>query len=320
MPTTPALMASNLQPCNGEDLVLTTAAQNGPSVEYLWYFGNSLLTTTTAPSLLLNNVNQSNSGNYSVVVRRGSCESDASPLANIAVTNVQNIAPIMSVTDDVLCQGEILGLGATGVPNGASYQWFFNNGTTILSLGTTTVPAFTIMDVTPGNTGTYSVVASAGGCTSPPSNVEVVTIGASLNQAPNIAANDDTPCAGSQLQFSSTSYPGVGVTYEWVFNNGSSTISLGTTTTPSFTINNVSTGYDGSYLVTASTAGCPPQSQLGQYHGQHRSGASADHHRSQYRALPDGNNLPQHANGGQWGAVPVVLQWKLGQHDQCADV
>ncbi len=256
-PTTPALNVSDTQPCNGEDVMLTTTAQAGPNVEYLWFFGNTLISTTATPELQLNDVTQTNSGSYTVKVRKGSCESDASPAAVVAVTNVQNTAPTMSVTDDVLCQGEILGLAATGVLGGATYQWFFNNGTTVTPLATTTIPAFTIMSVTPGNTGSYSVVASAGGCTSPPSNVETVTVGGSLNQAPSIAANDDTPCAGSQLQFTTTSYPGIGVIYEWMFNSGISTISLGTTTTPTFTINNVNTGFSGGYFVTASTPGCP---------------------------------------------------------------
>ncbi|MBK8565358.1 MAG: gliding motility-associated C-terminal domain-containing protein [Saprospiraceae bacterium] len=258
-PSTPVLTISDLDPCNGEDVTLSTAVQNGPNLEYLWYFGNILLTTTTTPSFQLDNVTLSNNGSYSVQVRRGTCESAISPAATLNVVNVQNTAPTLSVTSNVVCQGAILGLAATGIPTGATYQWFFNNGATVTPLGTTTVPAFTIFNIAPSNTGNYSVVAQVGGCTSPPSNVETVTVGASISQTPIITANDNTPCVGSQLQLSATAYPGVSVNYEWYFDNGSTTINLGSTTMPTFAINNVSSAYDGSYFVSVGTTGCATQ-------------------------------------------------------------
>ncbi len=259
IPTTPAITLSDLQPCNDEDVSLTTAAQSGPNVEYRWYFGNTLIATTTVPTFQLDNVTQSNNGNYSVQVRRGSCESAISPSVALNVVNVQNTTPTLTVSSSLICQGGILGLGASGIQNGATYQWFLTNGTTVTPLGTTTVPALTIFDVAPSNTGNYSVVAQVGGCTSPPSNVQSVTVSPSINQLPIITANDNTPCAASQLQLNATAYPGTNVSYEWYFDNGSTTINLGSTTTPTFIINNVSSAYDGNYFVSASTSGCATQ-------------------------------------------------------------
>ncbi|MBK9014118.1 MAG: gliding motility-associated C-terminal domain-containing protein [Saprospiraceae bacterium] len=260
IPTTPTLTVSDPQPCNDEDVMLSTAAQAGPNVEYRWYFGTTLLTTTTTPSFQLTNVNQSNTGSYSVIVARGSCESVPSAPVVVQVSNVANLAPTLTVTQDALCQGEILGLGATGIPGGASYQWFFNNGTSVVLIGTTTVPALTILSATPSNTGSYSVVASAGGCTSPPSNAEAVVVGGLLSQAPVLAANSDTPCQGDQLQLTTTDYPGLDVIYQWMFNGGNGPVNLGTTATPSFEVNNVNSSNSGTYLVVAGTTGCPPQS------------------------------------------------------------
>lgn len=267
VPATPALSVSDDQPCNGESVTLTTAAQAGQSVTYQWYFGSTLLTTTTVPSFQLTSVNTSNSGNYAVKVLNGNCESDASTPVALQVLNVANTAPALTISEDVLCQGEILALGASGIPNGATYQWFFNpigtgNGSNPSLIGTTTVPALTLMNVTPANSGTYTVVASAGGCTSPPSNAEIVMVGGLINQVPVLAADNDTPCQGSSLELSTTAYPGVDVTYMWMFNpsGGGGAVNLATTATPNFEINNVTNSNSGNYLVVASTTGCPPQS------------------------------------------------------------
>lgn len=260
MPTTPSLSASNLQPCNGNSVTLTTAAQSGQNIQYQWYFGATLLTTTTTPSFELTNVNQTNAGDYSVKVTNGNCESAPSAPVAIVVSNVANTTPALTVSEDALCQGEILALGASGIGSGATYQWFFNNGNNVTIIGTTTVPALTLMNVTPANTGTYSVVASAGGCTSPPSNAEVVVVGGALNQAPVLTAANDAPCQGVQLELTTTAYPGVDVTYQWMFNSGNGAVTLASTATPNFEINNVNNSNSGTYLVVASTTGCPPQS------------------------------------------------------------
>ncbi|MCF8243854.1 MAG: hypothetical protein K9J37_01940 [Saprospiraceae bacterium] len=258
-PTTPALSVSDTQPCNGNDLMLTTAAQAGPNVEYLWYFGGTLLTTTNTPSFQLTSVNQTNSGSYSVKVVKGNCESTPSPTVDVQVSNVSNLAPTLILSQDALCEGEILGLSATGIPSAATYQWFYNNGVIVYPIGTSPVPSFTIMSVTPSNTGNYSVVAFAGGCTSPPSNVEAVVVGGQLNQTPVLAASNDAPCQGEQLQLNTTAYPGLDVTYQWMFNDGNGAVTLATTLTPSLVLNNVGGSNTGTYLVVAGTTGCPPQ-------------------------------------------------------------
>ncbi|MBI1227112.1 MAG: T9SS type B sorting domain-containing protein [Bacteroidetes bacterium] len=259
-PATPTLNVSDTQPCNGNDVMLTTAAQAGSNVEYQWFFGNSLLTTTSTPSFLLSNVNTTNTGSYSVKVVKGDCESDPSTVVNVQVSDVANFAPGLIVSQDALCEGEILGLSATGIPMNATYTWFYNNGVTAYPIGTSTVPSYTIMSVTPSNTGNYTVVASVGGCTSPPSNAEPVVVGGQLSQAPVLAASADTPCQGEQLQLNATAYPGLDVTYQWMFNDGTGAVTLATTLTPSFELNNVNGSNTGTYLVVAGTTGCPPQS------------------------------------------------------------
>ena len=260
MPSTPGLTVSDLQPCAGDDVMLTTAAQAGQNIEYRWFFGNTLLTTTNQPSFQLSNVNPTNSGSYSVLVANGDCLSSASAPVAVQVSNVANIAPTLGVTQDALCQGEILGLSATGIAGNATYQWFFNNGSSVTLIGTTTVPSLALLSVLPSNSGSYSVVASAGGCTSPPSNIEEVVVGGLLNQAPVLVANSDAPCQGEQLQLTTTAYPGVDVVYQWMFNSGSGSVNLGTTATPSFVVNNLNSSNTGTYVVVAGTAGCPPQS------------------------------------------------------------
>lgn len=255
-PQQPSISISNPQPCLGETVTLTTAAVSGANIQYQWFFGGQLLNTTTTPSLPLPNVNLSNSGNYSVKIANGNCGSGQSAPVSLQVANVASQTPALTVSDDVLCQGDVLGLSASGISaSNVSYQWFFNNGSTVVLLGTSTVPSWTVNSVTPSNTGTYSVVASANNCASPPSNAETIVVGSQLNQAPVLNAND-TPCAGSQLQLTTTAYPGANVTYQWMFNSGTSVQQLGNTTVPNFTINSINSSNSGIYVVIATTVGC----------------------------------------------------------------
>jgi hypothetical protein len=54
----------------------------------------------------------------------------------------------------------------------------------------------------------------------PASNAEYILVGHQLNQPAFLAVSDEEPCAGSSLTLTSTAYPGINVSYNWLFNNG----------------------------------------------------------------------------------------------------
>ena len=258
-PATPALSISNPAPCSGDAVMLTTPAVSGANVQYTWYFQNQLLTTTGAPNYEIPFANPINSGEYTVQVANGTCESAISPAETLQVSTVQNQTPQLGISNDVLCQGGTLGLTVTGVSGAnVSYQWYFNSGNGPALLGTTANPAFSVVNVNSSNTGNYTVVASANGCVSSPSTPEAVIVGDQVPQAPTITLSDDTPCLGETLQLNTTAYPGLNVSYSWLSNGPNGPQSYGSTTVPVLTINNVTTANSGSFIVIASTTGCPP--------------------------------------------------------------
>ncbi len=259
-PATPALAISNPTPCQGDPVTLTTSPASGTNVEYNWYFENQFLTTTSTPNYEIPFANPINSGEYTVQVSNGVCESGLSPAANLQVSNVQAQAPQIGISNDVLCEGATLGLSATGVTGAnVSYQWYFNSGNGPVLIGTTPDPAFTVANVNNSNSGNYTVVATANGCTSAASSPEAVIVGNSLPTSPVITPSDATPCLGETLQLNTTAYPGVNVTYTWMFNGPNGPQSYGNTTAPVLTINNVTAANSGNFIVIASTAGCPPK-------------------------------------------------------------
>ena len=57
------------------------------------------------------------------------------------------------------CEGEMLELNSSIVTGGSvTYEWFFNDGTGAISLGTTDVPTYFINDVDSSYTGVYTVL------------------------------------------------------------------------------------------------------------------------------------------------------------------
>jgi gliding motility-associated-like protein len=259
-PPTPDVSISNPTPCTGDAVTLTTGLVAGANVQYTWYLDNQFLTTTNTPEYDIPFANPVNSGEYTVQVSNGTCESAVSPAETLQVSNVQNQAPQIGVSADVLCQGATLGLTVTGVSGAnVSYQWYFNSGSGPVLIGTTANPAFSVNNVSSSNSGTYTVVASANGCVSSPSIPEGVVVGDNLPQSPVITLSDATPCLGETLQLTTTAYPGLNVSYSWMFNGPNGPQSFGNTTVPVLTINNVTAVNSGNFIVIASSTGCPPK-------------------------------------------------------------
>lgn len=124
--------------------------------------------------------------------------------------------PVVTVSSNLLCEGEILQLDATGYPgNNVTYRWYFNDGNTDELLGTTDAPTFFVNDIFPSQSGIYFVEINVNGCEPPPSNLQQVTIlgiGSDIVAA-NSTTVDEPVCEGDEVQLEATLIPGA--VYQW---------------------------------------------------------------------------------------------------------
>ena len=258
---TPSLTFNSNSLCTGEMLELNTTSFPGGADTYDWYFddgsGTGLITSTSVPTLFIDNVNQSDEGIYTVFASMGGCTSQSSNAVNIEITNVLADIPTISVDVDVLCVGEMIELNSTPIPgNAIVYQWFFDDGTGVIQIDATNQPTLFIDNVDLTNTGIYSVVASNGGCSSQPSNAVDVTITDVYFETPTLSVNDDQPCIGELLELNATVINGANVTYEWFYDDGSGPVSIATTNVATHFIDNAPQSASGIYSVVAHVGGC----------------------------------------------------------------
>jgi len=234
-------LSSNSPVCEGRDIILTSTAIAGAT--YNWYgLSNALLGTTTTPSYTINNATTSMSGTYSVEAKIGQngCPSTAS--TNVTV-GAAGAAP--TAADVTVCEGEDATLTASC--NG-EIRWYSDVALTNLLHVGSTLPVLT---PAAGTTIYYATCSVGGQCESTATPVSlIVNPGAGA-----IALSSNSPvCEGGSIVLTTTAI--AGATYNWY---GLSNALLGTTTTPSYTINNATTSMSGTYSVEAKIGqnGCP---------------------------------------------------------------
>lgn len=197
---------------------------------YLWTPG-TFLNSTTIPNPLATGVTATT--NYTVTATIGTAGA-CTQVANTTVTVVPVPVPTVSGTNAV-CSGVPTTLTATG---GGTYLW--SNGAT--------TPSIT---VTPMTTTAYSVVVSNGSCSvTVPYPVTVTT-----TPIPNPTPSPAVICGGQSSTITATG----GGTYLW--NTGATTpsitVSPGTTTNYSVTVNNGGCIGTGNTTVSVSPTGSP---------------------------------------------------------------
>jgi len=157
--------------------------------------------------------------------------------------------PVVTADDEVICEGEVLGLSTSPVGGGVIYEWFYNNGTTSYSLGVTNSPNYFINFTNTSHTGAYSVQIKSGICSSDISNAVNINV---YSTSPPISDNGTTAsvpaCEGESVQLSVPFL--IDATYEWFGPNGF------TSTQFDPVITNVNSDHAGSYyaVVTMSDA------------------------------------------------------------------
>jgi len=131
--------------CTGNSLTLNANPASG--YQYQWYRNGTAISGSTA-----NTFAATTTGNYTVRVYSGSCESTSSAVAVNVVTSPQ--AAITAGGALSFCQGgNVLLTASSGT--GYGYQWYRNN---------TIINAATQSTYTASTTGSYTVVTSLGTC------------------------------------------------------------------------------------------------------------------------------------------------------------
>jgi gliding motility-associated-like protein len=160
-PASPAApTASNNGPiCAGASLTLNASTVAGAT--YAWTGPNGFTSNTQNPTIA--SATLANAGTYAVIVTVNNCSSNAG-----TTTVAINPAPVITAgSNSPICEGNNLNLTATSFA-GATYSWTGPNAYS----STTQNP--TVAAVTATAAGTYTVTASALGCTGTSSTTVVV--------------------------------------------------------------------------------------------------------------------------------------------------
>jgi hypothetical protein len=237
----PALidLVNNGPLCAGENLNLVT--QLIPGARYIWYGPEwGPVTSITANYSIPSNL--AKSGNYYAYAVALGCTSRV--LSTQVEVGIKPPTPIAR-TNAPVCSGQGLVLMASTLPN-VRYYWQGAGASEFDETQQNPV----IANVQTFHSGTYSVVAIQGACTS---NVASVAVQVNETPAPAQAFTNAPICAGESLRLTAVGPPGV--TYNWT---GPSTANGGNfaSNAQNPVIANAGTAQAGTYNVTISRNGC----------------------------------------------------------------
>ena len=187
--------------CEGEDIVLMTDVFD-PNFEYEWSGPNNYSSIGQFPDVI-ENITESNQGNYTLIIKDGGCVSDTA-ISQVIIFE----APDQPIIDgeNIFCEGQSAVLTVPNLPNGTKYQWF-NNGLFFRSVSSNSllIPA-----ITSSQSGEWTVIVEEGICSSDTSEVFEINIESSLNIG---ASNNGPLCEGEDVELTSSFIPGA--TYTW---------------------------------------------------------------------------------------------------------
>ncbi|MEI7802312.1 MAG: PKD domain-containing protein, partial [Bacteroidota bacterium] len=230
IPTTPT-PSSNSPFCPGVTLTLNAATVAGAT--YSWTGPNGFSSSLQNPTIA--NTTSVNAGVYSLSINVNGCNS-------IPLTTTVVIFPVpnsIATSNSPACNGQAVHLYASTVAGGA-YSWIGPGGFT------SSIQNPTINVVSPANAGTFTVTASANGCTGNPSSTVVI-----VNPIPPapVISNNAPMCSGQTLNLVAQNV--AGGTFHWTGPNGF----ISNVQNP--VITNVPFANSGTYSSTVTVLGCP---------------------------------------------------------------
>lgn len=231
-PPASPVAGSNSPVCSGNTLSLT-ASSTGTT--YTWSGPNSFTSGLQNPTI--GSITTLGNGTYSVVANVPGCPSSAPGTVNVTINQTPS-APV-AASNSPVCAGNDISLTAS-TSGSPAYSWTGPNSFTSNTQDPVISAATTAMS------GTYSVTATANGCTGPRGTVSVT-----VNNPPSVpVAGGNTPvCSGQNLSLTASNS---GTSYSWTGPNSY------TSTVQNPVLTAITSLGDGTYSVTASTAGCAP--------------------------------------------------------------
>ncbi len=207
LPAIPTLVSSTEELCEGSELFLSTQSYAGDEVSYVWTMADGSTDTTATPGLVIDSVSTTiHDGLISVAVLVDGCSSPmATPMA-ISILDAPVAPAIINSTDAFApaCEGETVQL-QTPIQDNATYTWYGPNGFS------SDLPNPSIQNVSPSDTGTYTLVVEINGCTAETATT-VVHVFPELE--PPITTNDGPGCEGGDVQLQVIN-PQAEILYDW---------------------------------------------------------------------------------------------------------
>jgi hypothetical protein len=223
--------------CLGSNLSLS-ANSSTLGVEYFWNGPNGFTSSMANPVFPITSASQA--GVYSLVARLGAC---TAPVQTTNVVASPSPGFISAGSNAPVCEGQVLSFTATGVA-GANYKWLGPQNYS------STEQNPVIYNVSSVQSGTYSVVAYIGNCTS---NVAVAA--GVVNLIPKLLSvgSNSPACTGRTLEL--TAIGQTGASYLWLGPNGYASTGANAQRA-GLTLNDA-----GAYSAVAILQGCTSQSK-----------------------------------------------------------
>ncbi len=261
MPPVPVLKLSETTLCAGQEVTLTTTAVPVMGMSYEWYFDNGdsiqLIATTTDSTLQLSELKETDAGNYSVAINAEGCGIVTSEVVSLTVGPSMDSLELFAFafSEDPVCSGAPITLSVFEIGDSNTvYEWYGPQG--LIATGSTIE-----IDTTDSNqSGVYYAAAKMGACSVESNELEVAI--QKTPQQPEMMVPDASLCTGQALNLSATEVEGDSVSYEWYFDNGTTSELLAVTTDATFQMDSVQLGNAGDYSVVAVDGGCPSSTSL----------------------------------------------------------
>ena len=203
--------------CTGSSVVFTaTPVSGGTSPVYEWTVDGSIVGT--------------NSNTYTTTLLTNGQIVTCSMTVNSILVNANSVTVIVNsspatpaiTTNSPICSGAALNL-STDLVSGATYSW---SGPSF----TSAVQNPSVTSSVTGNTGTYTLIITANGCTATSTASVTVTQSVTPSLTTSITTGSNPICAGNSITFSaSSSNGGTTPSYQWFLN--SAPVGSGTTYT-----------------------------------------------------------------------------------------
>ncbi len=238
------VVTTNLTPtytsntCQGDTAQIFANPPTGAMYTYLWAGPSGFLSVDQNPKVF-------NSGTYSVTIT-GPTGCTATGAVTVDLLGVP-AKPVLALQSNALCLGQTVQL-QTNALSGATYSWYLGAPPNGILLGTTITPLFVASPPALGQHWYYLVV-QVNGCTSPASDLQIVTVNAIPESA--TLQPDLVICEGQSLQIG-TPVVGPGFSYQWTGPNYSYSGPLSTVTV----VSNAGPIHSGTYTLLISRNGC----------------------------------------------------------------